>query len=407
MRISTHQMQQNAVNTMLKQHGNLSRTQQQVATGQRVFKPSEDPVSASRVVNLKDTLAGIEQFQSNIDAARARITLAEGVLENVVEALHRVRELAVQANNDSQNESTRLFISEEVEQILDELISLANTTDSNNEYLFSGSLSRFKPFSRNESGGFDYNGDENNREIQISRTRRIRVDDSGADVFLTIKNGNGIFSTTNGTSNQGTGMIDPGRASGKFVEDTYAIVFHKIATAQGQVDIPTTYSVVNSSGEILKSNVPYQPGKEIEFNGVHTSVKGDPENDDYFVIEPSRNQNMFATVNDLVNALAGKTPDVSDKISFHNKMNRVLTDLTQSLDNVLVVRGNIGGRLNALDSQETINDAYRLQIKEILSGVEDLDFAEAVSRLNLQLTGLEAAQKAFTRVQDITLFNYI
>ena len=88
-------------------------------------------------------------------------------------------------------------------------------------------------------------------------------------------------------------------------------------------------------------------------------------------------------------------------------MNRSLIDLNRSLDNILEVRGNIGARLNALDAQETINDAYRIQLREILSNVEDLDFAEAVSRLNLELTGLEASQKAFTRVQDISLFNFL
>ena len=120
-RISTTQMQQNAINAMLKQHETLSRTQQQVATGKKIFKPSEDPVAASRVVNLNDTLSSVNQHQKNVDAARARITLSEGVLANVVESIHRVRELSIQANNDSQNESTRSFIAAEVIQIQDAL----------------------------------------------------------------------------------------------------------------------------------------------------------------------------------------------------------------------------------------------------------------------------------------------
>jgi len=165
-RISTSQMQQNAINAMLKQHGKLSRTQQQVATGNKIFKPSEDPVAASRVVNMKSSLATIDQYQSNVDAARSRITLSEGVLESVVESLQRVRELALQANNDSQDESTRAFIASEVIQLQDGMLQLANTTDSNNQFLYAGALSGFKPFSRNEAGGFEYNGDESHREIQ-------------------------------------------------------------------------------------------------------------------------------------------------------------------------------------------------------------------------------------------------
>ena len=409
-RISTHQMQQSAINSMLKQHETLSRTQQQVATGKKIFKPSEDPVAASRVVNLKDTLSSIDQHQSNVDAARARITLSEGVLSSVVESIHRVRELSIQANNDSQNESTRYFIAAEVEQIQEALLNLANTTDSNNEYLYSGALGRFKPFSRNEAGGFEYNGDESQREIQISRSRRIAVDDPGSEVFLEIKNGNGSFSTLDGFNNKGTGVIDPGSASGNYIQDTYAIIFDQNFAEYANKDngrIPLTYSVVDSKGGVLSAGIPFESGKEIAFNGVHTSIKGIPEDGDVFIARPSQNQDIFTTLQNLIRALKSKTPEANDKIGFHNAINRSLTDLNRSLDKILEVRGNIGARLNALDSQETINDAYRLQVREILSNVEDLDFAEAVSRLNLEMTGLEASQKAFTRVQDISLFNFL
>ncbi|GMR15890.1 MAG: flagellar hook-associated protein FlgL [Gammaproteobacteria bacterium] len=410
-RISSFQMHQNAINAMLKQHETLSRTQQQVATGKKIFKPSEDPVAASRVVNLNDTLSAIDQHQSNVDAARARISLSEGVLSHVVESIHRARELAIQANNDSQNESTRSFIAAEIEQIQEALLNLANTTDSNNEFLYSGGLSRFKPFSRNEAGGFEYNGDESHREIQISGSRRIAVDDPGSEVFLAIKNGNGVFSTLDGLENKGSGIIDPGRATGNYKADTYGIIFNQsfaeFADKQNSQDIPLTYSVVDSKGTILSSGIPFEPGKEIAFNGVHTSIKGAPEDGDVFVVKPSQNQDIFTTMQNLIRALKSKAPEARDNISFHNAMNRSLTDLNRSLDNILEVRGSIGARLNALDSQETINDAYRIQIREILSNVEDLDFAEAVSRLNLELTGLEASQKAFTRVQDISLFNFL
>lgn len=410
-RISTTQMQQSAISAMLKQHEKLSRTQQQVATGNKIFKPSEDPVAASRVVTMKSSLSSIEQHQANVDAARARITLSEGVLSNVVESIHRVRELAVQANNDSQNSSTRLFIAAEVIQIQDALLNLANTTDSNNEYLYSGGLSRFKPFSRNEAGGFEYNGDESQREIQISRSRRIVVDNPGSEVFLEIKNGNGTFSTLDNPDNTGTGIIDPGTASVDYIADTYAIVFDKkfpqYTDPEKAGDIPLTYSVIDSKGTVLSKGIPFQSDKAIVFNGVHTSINGEPEDGDLFIVRPSQNQDIFTTLENMIRALESKTPEAKDKISFHNAMNRSLTDLTRSLDNILAVRGGIGARLNALDSQENINEAYKLQIREILSNVEDLDFAEAVSRLNLELTGLEASQKAFTRVQDISLFNFL
>jgi len=158
---------------------------------------------------------------------------------------------------------------------------------------------------------------------------------------------------------------------------------------------------------VQAKGIPFQSNKEIAFNGIHTAVKGQPNDGDIFIIRPSHNQDIFTTLENLISALQSKAPEADDNIGFHNAINRSLVDLTQSLNNILEVRANIGGRLNSLDSQETINEAYKLQIREILSNVEDLDFAEAVSRLNLELTGLEASQKAFTRVQDISLFNFL
>ena len=244
--------------------------------------------------------------------------------------------------------------------------------------------------------------------MQISRTRRIAVDDPGSAVFREIKNGNGNFTTMDGPKNQGTGVIDPGRASGDYVPETYGIIFDKSSDTFDETGEPViTFSVIDSKGKALISGEPFEEGKSIIFNGVHTSVTGKPEDGDYFVVKPSQNQDVFTTVEHLIRALNHKSPEAQNSTSFHNTMNRSLTDLTQVLDNILKVRGDNGARLNALDGQQTINDAYRLQIREILSGVEDLDYAEASSRLNLQLTGLEASQKAFTRVQDISLFNFL
>ena len=91
----------------------------------------------------------------------------------------------------------------------------------------------------------------------------------------------------------------------------------------------------------------------------------------------------------------------------NNVVNRVIVSMDVALGKTLEVRATVGARLNALDSQENINDSVKIQVRKILSEVEDLDYAQAVSELNLKLTGLQASQKAFTRVQDISLFDYI
>lgn len=92
---------------------------------------------------------------------------------------------------------------------------------------------------------------------------------------------------------------------------------------------------------------------------------------------------------------------------FNNTMNRTLIDLDRSLDNVVDIRTRVGSRLNAIDSQKDFNDSFKLQLQETLSNLQDLDYAEAVSRLNLQITGLQAAQQSFVKIQGLSLFNFL
>jgi flagellar hook-associated protein 3 FlgL len=405
MRISSNQMHQQAINAMLEQQAELSKVQQQVATGQKIDKPSEDPVAASKIVKLRDVLKLTDQYQSNINNARARLSLEEGTLGKIGDVYHRLRELAITANNAGQTSESRSFIAEEVDQLLDELVGLANSTDSNGEFLFSGSKGKFKPFAKNNHGGFDYHGDDTQQFIQIGPRRQIPVNDSGTDVFREIRDGNGAFTALESPNNRGTGVIDPGAVTGKYDFHTYAIVFDKPQSIDPNT--PLTYTVIDAKGNIVSEPHQYEDGDAIEFRGVHTFVKGEPAAGDFFVIRPSHNKDIFSVVQDFAAELRSGNDTDRGQAHRNNRINRAITALDQGLGRVLEVRANVGARLNAMDSQQDINDAHKIQLKEILSQVEDLDYSKAVSDLNLKLTGLQASQKAFTRVQGITLFNFL
>jgi len=406
MRVSSNQTQLMAINSMLDQQAKLSTAQQQVATGKKIFKPSDDPVGASRIVNLKDTVHVTKQYQSNIESARSHLTTEEGSLAGAVDVMQRARELAIEGNNASQTNETRSYIAEEIDQLGKELLGLANTTDSSGKFLFAGSKSTLRPFARNEQGAFEYNGDDTQRYIQIGPKRRIATNDSGTDTFRSIREGNGSFVALDYKNNKGSGVIDPGTISGNYDQQTYAIVFDRKQAAHNPNE-PVTYSVINTKGEQVVKPTVYVEGNAIEFKGIHTFVKGEPKAGDFFVIRPSYSQDAFTTLDNFSKALRESRGTPAELANLHNEMNRVITNIDQGLGRLLEVRANVGARLNVMDSQEKINEAYKVQIKELLSNAEDLDYGEAVSRLNLKLTGLEASQKAFTRVQGISLFNYL
>ena len=85
----------------------------------------------------------------------------------------------------------------------------------------------------------------------------------------------------------------------------------------------------------------------------------------------------------------------------------VLNHIDAAMENVLTTQAKVGSRLNVVDSQKMTNEDHILTTKSAISDLEDLDYAEAISRMNLQLTGLQAAQQAYTKVQGLSLFNFI
>lgn len=300
MRISTSQWYRQGVDAMLRNQSDLSKTQLQLASGQRLLSPADDPSAATRVLELDSMLTTVAQYQRNADMAESRLRREEDVLGGAGDILQRVRELAVRAVNGSLSAGDRQAIAEEVEQHLDGLFALGNARDTNGEYIFGGYRTDTEPFSDSGGGIYTYNGDQGQRRLQIGSARQVASNDPGDAVFMGIDDGSG------GSTN------------------AFAVLHDFVADLQN-------------------------------------------------------------------NTVSGAT----------------LTALDSALDRVQEVRTRLGGRLNAIDNQRGINESFSLVMEQNRSDLEDLDYAEAVSRLQQQQLILQASQQSFLKVEGLSLFNYL
>lgn len=406
MRISTGQMHQFGVDSILKQQETLSKTQLQLASGKKIRVPSDDPVGTTQLLQLRQTHDSTKQFQENSTAVVNRLSLEEGVLDNVTSLLQRARELAIEGVNATQSNETRSFISAEIRELLGELLGMANVKDGAGDYLFAGGKGANKPFVVNPSGGFTYYGDQTQRELQVAPGRFVADGDAGSAVFEQVRNGNGTFVTEATTTNTGTGVIGPGTVLGSFVP---AITGANVNGYTLQFITPTTWEVVNTGDgtPVVPGPMPYSPGAPIQFNGAEVIVEGIPAAGDTFTIKSSENQSIFTTLDNLATALESPINSAAQRAVLDNAMNRALTDIDQGVQSVLTVRASVGARLNAVEGQQGVNEDFMLQTKMMLSGIEDLDYADAVSRLNVQMAGLSAAQQTYMKVQGLSMFNYL
>lgn len=229
MRISTQLMQNLAIDAMQNQQSRLSKTQQQLASGQRVLTPADDPSASAQALTTRENLSKIDAYQHNITQARSKLEFEDNVVNSFTDAVQRVRELALQGANASQTPETRASIAVELRQVLDQMMDLANTKDANNEYIFGGYRSQTQPVQYDNAGAYSYQGDSGQRFLQISATRQIAVSDPGDSAFFAVREGNGQFAVSDNAANTGTGIIDTGSvtdvAAFKANIDNYEVIF--------------------------------------------------------------------------------------------------------------------------------------------------------------------------------------
>lgn len=397
MRISTFWMQQSAVNAMLDQQAQVSHTQLEVSTGRRILSPSDDPAGASRALGLTHADAANSQYSRNIDSANARLGNEDQTLSSVSDLLDRVRTLALEGQNGTLDAGDRKNIATEIRQRLSQLVALANSKDANGEYIFAGNATRTQPFVQN-GGSVAYTGDQGQRAIAIAPGQTIATGDPGSDVFQNIPGGNGTFQIAASPTNTGTLVSGATSVSDMSQWDG--------GSYQIQFTAPDQYQVVDASNTVVSSGS-YASGDTISFRGVQVGFTGTPDVGDSYSVGPSTSKDMFSTLSDIADALESPSFTPHDSAVINDKIGRAIQNLDQASDRIVDVRARIGARLNTTDDQSNLNAGVGVDLKSALSKVQDTDYASAVSQLNLQMTGLQAAQAAYVKVQGLTLFDYL
>jgi flagellar hook-associated protein 3 FlgL len=398
MRVSTSTMHQSATDAMLARQAALARTQNQLSTGRRLQSAADDPAAAVHVIELERALAAAEQHQANATHVKNRLQLEEATVADATGVLQRVRELALRANSPVLDNSDRAMLTAEIRSRLDELLAIANRQDVGGDYLFAGFAGSTQPFARPPGGSINYYGDAGERLQLVGPGQKVADGDSGARVFMKVPEANGTFVTAYAAANTGSGVVGVGTLVDRaaWVRDNYTVNF----TAPG------SYEVRDSANNLL-ANGSHQSGSTIGFRGISFSITGVPAAGDQFAVRPAASQSIFATVDKLAALTTTPVASDADKAKLGTDLGAVLQQLTQGIDHLLGVRAEIGSRLSAIDVADEARAAFQVENQTLLSQLRDVDYAEAVTRMNRELLALQAAQQSYTRLSQLSLFNYL
>lgn len=415
MRLSTQQLFFTSLNGVLNGQSRLVELQQQIASGKKFETPGDNPIASSQVIALNQQLSITEQYRNNVSAAEGRLRLEESSLKSMEEVLQQVRQLTVQAGDGALNLQDRKAISAEIKQRLEQLVSLANTRDTNDQFIFGGYQSGQAPIIKGVSGGYVYQGDEGQLFIKVADNMDVAVSDSGKSLFMDIDEPLNFSSAPN-PGNTGTVVIDdqavinqksfeafhPEGATITFDTTTPVITYTVTRVSDGGV-----ISGGNPSSPLL--NIPYVAGSAIEFEGITIELSGVPANGDTVdltSLAPGK-LDMFSAIEKLTIGLEGSSTAPLTQLELSELIADSLISLDRGLDNLVQTEAKIGGRLNVIDDATDSNESMKLISQQTLSDLQDIDYADVLSKLSLQSFVLEATQSSFVKITNLSLFNFL
>lgn len=400
IRISSQQIFSGGINRLQELNSSLNQTQEQISTGKRVNKPSDDPVAAARILKLDQELSRIETYQRNAGLAENRLQQEESALASSVDVIQRIRELTVQAGNGSLSPNDRKSISSEMKERIGQLANIANTRDASGEYIFSGFQGSTAAFGKDASGSWVYQGDEGQRVLEIDDGVTVPISDHGkgiyssvpAAVFAESAPGNAAAARIDGIQ-----VINDGSLSAVSPDD----ITITVDTVAG------TVSAVNSrTGDPLTvTPAAYTSGESFEVAGVQATIT-DAGDGDEFTLRAGERQSVFATIENLIDGLDNiDKGSPAGQAAYDDLIAASLQNLDNAQESIVQKQTEIGGRLNAVDSTKSFLEDSSVYSEDIRSQLRDVDYAEAISNLSFQSFVLQAAQQSFAQVSQLSLFD--
>lgn len=428
MPISTKTFNEQAIRGISRLTEQANAFQEQIATGKKDLRASHDPVAASRLSSIKEIEADLRRFSDNVGAAKTRLGLADRVFEGVQNILIRTNELAIQAANGTNSQLDRQAIRAEVDQLRDSMIGLANTADDRGQALFGGYVMRDTPFAKNQTGAVNYAGDTGQTMVLASDRLMLPTAVSGAEAFMRVETANGpvsVFDILAGLS----AALDTADTTATTLTVPEGRVRIDVSTARTPQLHEITISGPLGSARISAALIAGSPDALVAaINGASLTTglvaEAEPNGSGVFVTAQGGGAIGFRDyqiegVAVAANPLrAGMTITPIDALNTPLGASRFLADADQAIGSAIgqlrsgiehigLQRAQVGAYYNAADIQSETLARKELLVAQTRSGIEDVDIAEVISKLQSLLVNRDAAQQVFAKLSQQSLFDYL
>ena len=427
MQVSTKLFNQQSVNQFGKLTEEIQKLQGKVSTGKNILKSSDDPVAAVELSAAKEQKNILDRFKRNIDSAQRRLDLADGTMQQAINVMTRISELAIQAANDTNGVPERIAIRTEVEQLANVMLEIANTRDAQGQSLFAGYHTNSQAFIKNVDGTFTYKGDRGKHTLQISESMNVATSIDGGTAFETVDTGAGRKSVFDIITNIVNTIGNADALSGQGSERAMAALDFKVPRDPQNWSFTLQGGIGSSNVNITVSEGNYNDVvSKINALTATTGVKASLDNDTGRITLTDTTSRTIKISNIEIEGEDFSTGEVKSYIDFNTLEGsgavvgsaRRLTDTDQLIassvmdvkkatDHLSLQRAFLGAQVNKAELQKDAIDQRIIATSERISDLGEADMAAIVTQIQSLLVNRDAAQQAYAKISQNSLFDFL
>jgi flagellar hook-associated protein 3 FlgL len=419
MQISTSEFLFGSLPDLLTQQSEINQLNRQIATGQTMLDATSDPAGAGQAIQTAAQIQHLTYDAATATAGGQSLQATLGALQQVNNLIDQLNQTALAGANATTSADTRRALAVQAQNTLQQLVQLANTQDGNGNYIFAGSKTTAAPFTVGTNGQVSFTGDAATNAIEIAPGVSVPVTASGQGIFSGIPTGNNGVEITAGATNAGDATAQVHAvtslaqlAAAVAAATQYSITF-TAAGAGGGLDYtvasgagpPGSAGFAATSGVIASGG--YTAGADLQFAGLDIAVAGTPTAGDSYALEPGATTSLFQIVRNLIDALQSPPQGQPSGDGGQQQIQSVIGDLTGAQTAVLTAEAALGAGLSQIQSVESQDQSQSTQAQTQLSNLQSANLPQVIANYSARVTALQAAEEAFARIQNLTLFSVI
>ena len=427
MQVSTKLFNEQQVRQFSKLTADIQEKQEKISSGRAILNASDDPVAAVSLSAANDQKLLLERFEENVYLAQNRLEAGDKVLQEGLSVMTRITELATQARNPTYDSFSRRAILTEIKELREVLVDLANTRDARGHSLFAGFKNEETAFVTNTDGKVEYNGDRGTHTVQISESMNVPTSLDGLTVFGRVETANGrrdIFEIIDSVA----ASIDPLRDLNEHASanaKAEAIFTLPRQNQTWELDINgslggTRISAVLSEGN--EANFAEAVNASSDLTGVTakfdqltgriilTDMEAGEIRVENLEIEGQELSDYAGQYNLSFGAVdENEQPIGNPRIltDVDQLLGRGIGNLKSAMDHLSIQQAVLGAQMSKAEVQRGALASRKLAISQDISKLGDADLAKLVTDLQSQLTNRDAAQQAFAKMGQQSLFDYL